>query len=240
MEQKLVKLLDIYAQRGLKPILGYEIEFYSQFTLKLEVQKEKGQNQYEINKGPFDNVWECIKSIEKDRKLLKELGADLSPKPFEDDYGSSMHLHLNLLDGNQRNLFDNIEFLDFAANGICQYMNKTLKLILPKEEDYNRLDDKFMAPTKVCYGNNNRSVAVRIPGTKPMRLEHRACSNNTDPTTAIFVILKSALLGIQDKYKHYIKIFGNAFDEQYELESIASNLSQAEKFFDPNFFKDPC
>lgn len=240
MQQNLAKLLEIYAQKGLKPILGYEIEFYSKDLLEIEVQKEKGQNQYEINKGPFDNVWECIKSIEVNRKLLKGLGADLSPKPFKNDYGSSMHLHLNLLDNKHNNLFDNGEFLDFAANGMCHYMNKTLKLILPREEDYERLNDKFMAPTKVCYGNNNRSVAVRVPGTKPLRLEHRVCSNNADPKTAIFIILKSALLGVQNKYKHYPKIFGNAFDGQYELESIASSLSQAEKFFDPNFFKEPC
>lgn len=237
MKQKLINLLEIYEKKDLKPILGYEIEFYSQRPLEIEVQKEKGKNQYEINRGPFDNVWECIKYIERDRELLKELGADLSPKPFKDDYGSSMHLHLNLLDSNQNNLFDDHEFLDFAANGICHYINKTLKLILPYEEDYERLNDKFMAPTKVCYGNNNRSVAVRIPGTKPIRLEHRVCSNNTDPTIAMFIILKSVLLGLENKYKHHFKVFGNAFDDQYELESIADSLSAAEKFFDLDFFE---
>lgn len=237
MKQKLTNLLEIYAQKGLKPIVGYEIEFYVQEPLKMEVKKEKGQNQYEINKGPFDNVWECIKYIETDRIMLKAAGVDLSPKPFKDDYGSSMHLHLNLLDGNHNNLFDNGEFVDYAANGICHYMNKTLKLILPYEEDYERLDDKFMAPTKICYGNNNRSVALRIPGTKPMRLEHRVCSNNTDPTAAMFVILKSVLFGLENKYKHHFKIFGNAFDDQYDLESIARSLNDAERLFDPDFFE---
>ncbi|AVP87620.1 glutamine synthetase [Candidatus Phycorickettsia trachydisci] len=237
MKQKLISLLTIYEQKGLKPILGYEIEFYAREPLGIEVQKEKGKDQYEINKGPFDNVWECIESIERDRILLKAAGADLSPKPFKDDYGSSMHLHLNLLDNNQNNLFDRGAFLDFAANGLCQYINKTLKLILPYEEDYARLDDKFMAPTKVCYGNNNRSVAVRIPGTKPIRLEYRVCSNNTDPTTAMFIVLKSVLLGLESKYKYHFKVFGNAFDDQYDLESIAKSLSEAERLFDRNFFE---
>jgi len=237
MKKNLSSLLEIYAQKGWGPILGYEIEFYSQDFLEIEVQKEKGTNQYEINKGPFDSVWECISSIQQNRTLLKSLGADLSPKPFKDDYGSSMHLHFNLLDDNQNNLFDNQEFLDFAANGICHYMNKTIKLILPYEDDYERLDDKFMAPTKVCFGNNNRSVAVRIPSTKPMRLEYRVCSNNTDPTMAIFTILKSALLGIENKYNRHFKVYGNAFDEQYNLENIAKSLKEAEMFFEPNFFE---
>ena len=103
-------------------------------------------------------------------------------------------------------------------------------------QDYARFDALFLSPTHVSYGNNNRTTAIRIPTSKPLRIEHRICSNNCDPYIALFIILKSSIIGINNKYQHYQQIFGNAFDEQYKLEQLPASLQQAGKLFNINFF----
>jgi glutamine synthetase len=204
--------------------------------LIVPIEKEKGINQYEISRGPFASITKLIESIDKTREALLLCGADLRSKPFQNDYGSSMHLHFNLTDREQNNIFDNKKILQNAANGICHFMNETLLAILPQENDYLRLDAKFMAPTHVCYGNNNRTTAVRIPDSKPSRLEYRVCSPMSDVYTSVFIILKSSLIGIKNEYGHYPQIFGNAYEDQYQLQQIATNIEAATTAFNPLFF----
>jgi glutamine synthetase len=243
-EKSLETLLKSHYEDGLTPIFGYELEFYlpknnpkdfeNEFGLSLV--PEKGLAQYEINSTPFDNIFDLLNSVDFVKRKLTEMQAELRPKPFKDDYGSSLHLHFNILNPDGSNLFEDKNVLTFAANGICYFMNETIFAILPDEEDYLRFDAKFMAPTHVSYGNNNRTVALRIPDQKPTRLEHRLCSPLCDVYMAIFIILKSSFLGIKNKYGDYQKIFGNAFDTQYNLEPLPRSLQKARLLFNPDFF----
>ena len=84
-----------------------------------------------------------------------------------------------------------------------------------------------MAPTHVCYGGNNRTVAIRIPDSIPKRLEHRVSAASADPAIIIYTILASIEKGLsrQINTDGYKKIFGNAFDNQYDLEKILPNLA---------------
>ena len=247
----LEQLLDAYDSLGIRPILGYEIEFYlpsaNTTQCKMQIQdlfntqvlEEKGKNQYEINQGPFPSVLSAIESIHLARAKLVYCGANLSPKPFINDYGNSMHLHLNFLDLANHNIFNDDQVLQRCAYSICDFLSQTLYVLMPSEENYLRFSAKFMAPTHISYGKNNRSAAVRVPGGLPKRLEYRICSNQSDPYVAIFILLKASRMGLLnaiDISNFYGPIFGNAFDEQYLLEPLAKNLTQAQKAFNMKFF----
>ena len=242
----LINLLEQYAAFKMQPILGYEIEFYllDEEKVKQLAQKfgnnficERGNKQYELTQGPFDNLSMFIESIENTRNILLSYGSCLSPKPFVDDYGNGMHLHFSLIDTiTKQNLFKNTQLNNFAASGICSHIEQTLYILLPTAEDYLRFDAKFKAPTHICYGPNNRSAAVRIPDSFPKRLEYRLCSNNTDPYLAVFSLLKSALIGITNKCSKYGPIFGNAYDPQYVLQKLPVNALLAKKSFKQEFF----
>jgi glutamine synthetase len=244
-DQSLEFLLYNYAKEGLIPVIGYEIEFYLpqnnpkefQEVLEVNLQREKGLHQYEINSAPFKDIKALLESFEKLRSKLANMQAELNSKPFQDDYGSSLHLHFNILGPDGSNLFNNKEILELAADGICHFMNETILAILPQREDYLRFDAKFMAPTHVSYGNNNRTVALRIPDSKPTRLEHRLCSPLSDLYVAIFIILKSSYIGMKSQCRHYKKIFGNAFDTQYNLEPLASDIDEAMLAFNTEFLR---
>lgn len=213
---------------GLTPCIGAEIEFYLGNEVKVPllekvighaIKAEKGKNQYEIDLKPSNVLVEYAKYIESVRDKVgqgaKDLGgnADFSSKPYINDYGNSMHIHLNFLED------DNIEKF---ARILCYYLSDDISVFLPLKEDWNRLDEKFMAPTHICYGGNNRTVAIRIPDSMPKRLEHRVAAASADPASVIYAILASIVKGLSSQVdtKIYAKIFGNAFDKQYGLQRI--------------------
>lgn len=213
---------------GLTPCVGAEIEFYLSKDVDVNllekfvghsIKVEKGNSQYEIDLDPSLNLQEYARYIEELRKKImvisNELGgvADFTSKPYENDYGNSMHIHLNFLEE-----WDVEQF----AKILCHYLSDSLHVFLPQIEDWKRLDKKFMAPTHICYGGNNRTVAIRIPDSKPKRIEHRVSAASADPALVIYEIMNSIAKGIGDKKRNYeySKIYGNAFDPQYDLKSI--------------------
>lgn len=232
--QKKYNLLENIKKRlkscfGLTACVGVEIEFYLNNVTDInmleeiighKIKTEKGQGQYEIDLLPSVDLVKYSKYIELVREKVilgaNELGgyADFSSKPYKDDYGNSMHIHLN---------FQEDENVEKYARILCYYLSDSLSIFLPKEEDWNRLDENFMAPTHVCYGGNNRTVAIRIPDSMPKRLEHRVPAANADPASVIYIILLSIIKGLTlpIDVTEYSKIFGNAFDKQYGLTKIA-------------------
>lgn len=213
---------------GLTACVGVEIEFYlkdindiSLLEQKIgqKIKEEKGKNQYEIDLEPSEDLVIGAKHVSKIRQKIidsaKALGgeADFSSKPFKDDYGSSMHVHLNFLED------DNIEKY---AKILCHFLPETIDAFLPKKEDYLRLDSEFMAPTHISYGGNNRSVLIRIPDSLPKRLEHRLPAADADLASILCAMLISIEKGLKNPelIEDLPKIFGNAFDPQYNLKKI--------------------
>ena len=119
----------------LTPCIGAEIEFYIHGNIDMslleqkigyEVKEEKGKNQYEIDLLPSQNLANYSREIYELRnniiKSAKELGGitDFSSKPFTDDYGNSMHIHLNFLEDND---------VEKYARILCNYLPETISII---------------------------------------------------------------------------------------------------------------
>jgi glutamine synthetase len=214
---------------ALTPVVGAELEFYLSPGLDLaklaskieyEIQPEKGENQFEINFLPGEDLSMLAREIilvrSKITSAAEKLGgaANFNSKPFRNDYGSSMHIHLNFLEDNN---------IEKYANILCQYLNLHIEHCLPKSYDYKRLDSNFMAPTHISWGANNRTILIRIPDSLPKRLEHRLPSADSDPAMVIFSIINSinhALTSNEISLNKFEKIYGNAFDQQYNLQPI--------------------
>jgi glutamine synthetase len=216
---------------NLTPCLGAELEFYLpnlkseeqllefQKNCNLIIKKEKGLNQYEIEIPPQTNVCSYPNIIRNMRNLIKDEAAKIGlvaifePKPFPGDFGSSMHIHFNFLEDTNAEKYAQI---------LCHYLPFTLKAFLPNKEDYQRLDHKYMAPTHISYGGNNRTTLIRIPDSHPKRLEHRLAGANADPGQVIYAILWAIGQGLKypDQIAKLEKIHGNAYEEQYGLPLI--------------------
>ncbi|MBP7189817.1 MAG: glutamine synthetase [Rickettsiaceae bacterium] len=226
---------DFFKDFGIIPYIGVEIEFYlknddisgAPFTIK----KEKGKFQYEIDLDPTSDLTSYVSSIETAKSKLKSWRNDIdfSPKPFQEDYGNSMHFHVNFLNRFGENHFDDLGNLHIAASALCHFLISHFAIFAPEEDCYKRFDHKFMAPTCVSYGGNNRTVAIRIPSLGPKRLEHRVSSPTTDSYLAIYYILNAIYSAMQNpsEITEYNKIHGNAFDEQYRATKFPSSLEDA-------------
>ncbi|WP_323737755.1 type I glutamate--ammonia ligase [Candidatus Trichorickettsia mobilis] len=258
------KLLEYIATQFIReykliPCIGVEIEFYLsdqinivefENRLGISVKKEKGKNQFEIDLAPTTELINYIQQINSIRVNISNIAsqlnghADFRSKPFINDYGNAMHFHISFINtlnyhphaGMILKLDDS--FFTHAARSLCHFMLDSLLIFLPEEEDYLRLNKRFMAPTHVSFGGNNRTVAIRIPDLLPRRLEHRLASSLVDPYIAIFTILKSIYRGLQDPQiiRNIPKIYGNAFDAQYNLTPLPISRKHAQEIFDPSFF----
>lgn len=217
----------------LTPIIGIELEFYlspninvkqlSQ-VIDLEIESERGENQYEIKLPPQQEL-ELLAGFITD--LKREMhnfcksnkgSINFEAKPFIDDFGSSMHVHLNFLEDPEIEKYIQI---------LCAKLPHYIDYCLPKQEDYKRLDHHFMAPTHICWGGNNRTTMIRIPSSSPTRLEHRLPSANADPASVFIGILSAIASNLGPRLAdlpQFPKIYGNAFDPQYGLAKIESYI----------------
>ena len=231
---------------GILPVLGAEIEFYVNLIersevialadSKYQIKSEKGNGQFEIDIFPQENIYKTLKDIAKAKTYLASLpGISLHPKPYIDDYGSAMHFHLNFLDEKGENFFDLNHNLEHAAKSLCHFLPEHFLAFAPKADHYGRFDKNFMAPTHICFGGNNRSVAIRTPDAKPRRLDHRVSSPETDEYLAVYAILNAIYHGLKKPHsiRNYQKIYGNAYDEQYKLDRLPKNIDDAARLFIP-------
>lgn len=224
-----------HKQLKLTPIMGAELEFYLSHNIDIQklgqeigfdIEKEKGKGQYEIQFLPNQNLVLLAQLIDNTRHNIAEYcaaksgWANFDSKPYIDDFGSSMHVHINFLEDD-----------DIAkyANILCHSLKEYINYCLPLKQDYQRLDDKFMAPTHICWGGNNRSVMIRIPDSMPKRIEHRLPSSSADPALLFYGFLNSIEQSLHagQSFNALPKIYGNAFDAQYNLHKITEFLGKA-------------
>ena len=236
LERVINRFIDDY---GMVPCIGVEIEFYLTLDINISdlesivampIKQEKGRNQFEVDLPPSIDLVNYAKEISELKyniaKAAEKLGgkANFHPKPFLNDYGNSIHFHIS---------FNKPVDLIHQAQSLCHYMLDSFLIFMPSEEDYLRIDKNFMTPTHVSFGGNNRTVAIRIPDALPKRLEHRLSSSSVEPYIAIYAILKSILMGLDnpDIINKIPKIFGNAFDEQYKLVALPTSRQEALALF---------
>lgn len=234
-------------------LVGAEIEFYfsnevdiKEFEKKLgyKIIKERADMQYEIILAPEADLILLIRkisiAIEQLQKIGKSFNTDilLDPKPFKDNYGNGLHFHINIVDANGINLFDNEEILFRYADVLCHYMKSTFLAFAPEEKYYARFEKGYLAPTHISYGKNNRTTALRIVIEYPKRLEHRLAAPSLNPYLGLYVIIKSLYIALKfpPSINKSYNVYGNAFDSQYNLTPLPPNLEIACSDFDLSFF----
>lgn len=254
-------ILESLSFHGLYILIGSEIEFYlrtnnlapSEDDIKafssyisslnsqtsLQVEKEKGVGQYEIPIN-YTQPDEAMALIDYTRDLIqdsaKKFGMDaiFSAKPFKDEYGSALHLHISLHDADGKNLFTyNSDFMEHIIFSILDLIESDLDFIC-NEEDLERFQEGWMAPSHICWGGNNRTAAIRIPHDKSenKRFEFRLPSANSDQYRVLLFILIGVLKSGKIENKHS-KIYGNAYDEQYSLQRLKfCNSIEKKNFID--------
>lgn len=239
--------LDQFRRLNLFPVIGMEIEFYltsiydnlqDHFkALGVEVDKEKGENQFEVRIPHTKDILACIKEVRRLKKLL-ESKAKFTAKPYLNQPGNALHVHLHLENANGENLYmkqqEESELMLHSIGGLCATMAENILLFAPYEQAYLRYKgDSLESPSKICWGGNNRSAAIRIPLDNKFnrRLEHRVACADSCPQEVVLAILFGVLKGVKEKINPPEKLYGNAFLDQYELPFLPQNYTLAKGNF---------
>ncbi|MDR9395636.1 glutamine synthetase family protein [Roseovarius sp. SYSU LYC5161] len=185
---------------------------------------ESGIGQFEVTlhhqqaMRAADDTW-AFKALIKGLARRHGLAATFMAKPFAEDAGNGMHLHFSVLDDAGRNVLDDgrdtgNDTLRMAVAGCLAAMPASTLVFAPHANSYTRLVPGAHAPTGVCWGYDNRTAALRIPGGAPAarRIEHRVPGGDINPYLAFAAILGAALCGVEDGRTPPPPVTGNAYE----------------------------
>ena len=188
---------------------------------------EYAPGQFEINlQHVADPVLACdqtilLKRVIKSVSRKHGFSATFMAKPYADQAGSGMHMHMSLLDKAGTNVFACDEqqqpntILSRAIAGLQSTMPETLALLCPKVNSYRRFQPDFFVAMAPTWGVDNRTVALRIPKSSAAatRIEHRVAGADANPYLAMSVLLAGALHGIDQKLNPSPKTSGNGTEK---------------------------
>ena len=229
----------------------------------IRVEHETGERQYEfvtsIHTNPIDTVRQVqlLKTIAHDIATQQGFTFLFDAKPFDDQPGCGLHIHISLEDaaGNHPfkkaiNAADENPILLHAIGGLCETMCASMIHFAPQEASYLRITEALNppceeqpmrqhnhAPTHVSWGGNNRTTAIRIPAStidpEQRHIEHRVAGSDADAE----MVMRCVLHGIDYGMTHQIdpgpKIWGNASDPQYALQALPRSLQEAQHYQSP-------
>ncbi|MCP4330858.1 MAG: glutamine synthetase [Alphaproteobacteria bacterium] len=171
---------------------------------------EYGNGQFEINlKHVSDVVLACdqammlkraIKGVARKRGLI----ASFMAKPFAEDVGSGLHVHVSLLDRDGRNVFAGdplSQVLRHAVGGLGAAMAESMAIFAPNANSYRRFRPGSYVPLSPTWGIDHRGVALRIPTSTPdnIRVEHRVAGADANPYLVLAAILAGLHHGIENE-----------------------------------------
>jgi glutamine synthetase len=187
-------------------------------------------SQYEINLRHSDALPAAdrafrLKAAVKDIAAQHGVAATFMGKPFNDQGGSGMHLHVSL-ERDGRNAFDgpaeedgvSAELRAFGA-GVLAHAAGLMALLNPTVNAYRRIQPGSLAPTHANWGWDNRSTFIRIPPERGAgtRLEIRAADGAANPYLAIAAVLAAGGHGLRDGLRPPAPVQGDAYRADREL-----------------------
>ncbi|MDA8231498.1 MAG: glutamine synthetase family protein [Magnetospirillum sp.] len=157
--------------------------------------------------------------------LRHSVYATFMAKPMQNEPGSAMHIHQNLVDGETGiNLFAtddgaDTELFRWFIGGLRKYLPAAMLLFAPNVNSYRRLVPDFDAPINVHWGRDNRTVGLRVPesGAVSRRVENRLAGADANPYLAIAGSLACGWLGMMQKIDPGEPIAGSGYTRAHSL-----------------------
>jgi len=162
----------------------------------------------------------AIKNVARKHRMV----ASFMAKPFAEQAGNGMHVHVSLVDGDGRNVFVGAPDaetglsidpkLKHAIGGLRETMAEAMAIFAPNANSYRRFQTDSYAPVNRAWGTNNRTVSLRIPHSDPkaVRIEHRPAGADANPYLVVAAILAGIHHGIANEIDPGPIERGNAYE----------------------------
>ncbi|MEM7404362.1 MAG: glutamine synthetase family protein [Pseudomonadota bacterium] len=275
----LKRVLALYAERGWRPVVAPEMEFYltqqnadpdyplrppigrsgrqtvgrQSYSIaavdeyeaviesiydyaeaqRLEIDtiiQEGGAAQLEINLlhgDPLELADRAFlfKRMVREAAFRHDCYATFMARPMDNEPGSAMHIHQSVVDAaSGENLFSasggtaSVLFEHFIG-GQQRFLPAAMALMAPYVNSYRRLTPGEAAPINLEWGNDNRSVGLRVPRSEPRarRLENRLVGADSNPYLAIAASLACGYLGMVNRLSAREPLDGDAYSAPHTL-----------------------
>lgn len=188
---------------------------------------EDGTAQMEINfrHGDALNLADQItvfKRTMREAALKHNVVATFMAKPMTGEPGSAMHLHQSILDAKtQQTIFSNADgsmsqlFLHYIG-GLQKIIPEVLPLFAPSVNSFRRFLPDTSAPVNVEWGEDNRTVGLRVPESSPQnrRVENRLPGADANPYLAIAASLLCGYIGMVEHINPSEPVKGRGYERR--------------------------
>lgn len=187
------------------------------------VISEYGCGQFEVNLEHTDDPVRAADEALLLRRIVHAVArthgmeATFMSKPFPEQAGSGLHVHVSIAGEDGRNRFDPglpgaDDLLGHAAAGMMATLGEAMAIFAPNPNVYRRFKANNFTPVTLDWGFNNRSVAFRVPVSPPQarRIEHRASGAEANPYLVVAAVLAGIHHGIREKLAPPAMATGNA------------------------------
>ncbi|MBU1145854.1 MAG: type I glutamate--ammonia ligase [Firmicutes bacterium] len=215
-----------------------------------------GQVEIEVN---FAGIKEMGDRSLKLKNILNLTAVQMSktitfmPKPFANECGSGLHVHIQLKKDNKFIMYDKNGYSQlsdialYAIGGILFHAPSLTALTNPSTNSYKRLVPGFEAPVTIGYATANRSAVIRIPGyaidETEKRFELRSPDGMANPYLAYSAIMLAAFDGIKNKmnpskmgYGPFdVNLYSLSEDEKLKIKSLPASLLEAAEALEKDY-----
>ncbi len=177
--------------------------------------REFGSGQFEINldhSAALDAADRAFRFKSAVKEIARTEGrlATFMARPFNEEGGSGFHLHLSMVDADDRNVFEGDSTGDahglsatarHAIAGVLAHAPALTALLNPTINSYKRFGPDTLAPWLIDWGLDNRSAMVRVPPERGdgTRLELRLGDATANPYLAVAGMVAAVGLGLREK-----------------------------------------
>jgi glutamine synthetase len=197
---------------------------------------EIGPSQHEIDLR-YTDALTMADNVMTFRNVVKRVAADLGvhatfmPKPIAGAFGSGMHTHLSLFEGDVNAFHDPGDSYGLSKigrsfiAGLLRHAREITAVTNQTVNSYKRLIQGYEAPTYICWARNNESALVRVPIPKrgkesSTRIEFRSPDPACNPYLAFSVMLAAGLEGIEQGYELPPEATNNIFEMTAEERAV--------------------
>ncbi len=165
-----------------------------------------------------------FKRLARQAAQASGMHATFMAKPIAAQAGSSMHLHMSIVDETGEPLFagkdgGDSEMFSRFIGGLQKYIPEIMPLFAPNVNSYRRIRPGHSAPANIEWSHDNRSCGLRVPmgGRAARRVENRLPGADANPYLAMAGSLIAGYLGVEEKLTRSPEAFGNAYRSQSSL-----------------------
>lgn len=164
--------------------------------------------------------------------------ASFMAKPFAEQAGSGMHLHVSMADRDGNNAFASEDpqgspLLRHAIGGMKEFLGESMAIFAPNANSYRRFKANSYAPVAPTWGVNNRTVSLRVPAGSPAsrHVEHRICGADANPYLAVAAVLAGMHYGMTNQIDPGPAIVGNGYEQAPEDYRLPNHWAAAIEAF---------